>query len=909
MRAACESPEKMWKSTRWSRDSTPKQVVLPPLKNEVTDTKINDSKGKADILLQSFFPPPVQADLDDLATAEYPPPICLGSITREEIRRVIQAVPAKKAPGCDGIPNAVLKLIQKEIAPVLYYLFNSSLNLGYYPAKLKESITVVLRKPEKKDYSDPKAYRPIALLNTLGKLLESILANRISAIAERYDLLPNTHMGGRRLRSTDHAIHYLLERTSEAWRQGKVASLLLLDVTGAFDKVSHPRLIADLRRKRLDDKIIKWIASFLTNRSTELVIPGYRTDKRAIDIGIPQGSPLSPILFLFYNAEILEICQQESQNRISATGFIDDIALLAVGDSTEETCKKLEDVHEKACMTWAKKHGAQFAPKKYHLLHLTRRKCYDLQHKLALSGQEISPEQSVKYLGVLLDSKLRWSKHIEYTRTKATKSVGAMARLAGSTWGGSYSSLRKIYQAIVIPQITYACSTWAYRKKSTESTWEKFRSIQGKAARVITGAYRMTSLQALDIEACLSPIGNVIQETALLSALRIYVSPLHTKLKARERGKSYRSELDFTSPLKAWTTILKEKFIGEKKLEGFQSNIVMPDWLPPSTSIQSREQTRKTVEKLEGKKLSTCYTDGSGIAGKIGAACVLMSQSFGSYLGTDDDYTVYAAELTGIFEALSTIYSRTNVGPQTWHIFTDNQAAIQTIKDPGSRVRSGQIIVQGIVQKLDALRWRGAKVIFYWIPAHEGFPGNEIADQEAKKATGWRLQDGKGVNTSDTAKEAYYSGLRLITKVRYAIKRHYQQDWAKQWAEAKHGSDLRRICSAPTKEVISIRQGATRVQSSLITQLRTGKIGLASFLFSRKVPGIESAQCPLCKREDQTVGHVLLRCPILQKRRNEMWKAIDKSDHWNRPSLEVLLTRYAKQAAKFIQDTRLLRQY
>ena len=73
----------------------------------------------------------------------------------------------------------------------------------------------------------------------MGKLLESIIATRITALAERNDLLPSTHMGGRRLRSTDHAIHYLLERVHRAWQAGEVASLLLLDVAGAFDNVNH----------------------------------------------------------------------------------------------------------------------------------------------------------------------------------------------------------------------------------------------------------------------------------------------------------------------------------------------------------------------------------------------------------------------------------------------------------------------------------------------------------------------------------------------------------------------------------------------------------------------------------------------------------------------------------------------
>ena len=339
----------------------------------------------------------------------------------------------------------------------------------------------------------------------------------------------------------------------------------------------------------------------------------------------------------------------------------------------------------------------------------------------------------------------------------------------------------------------------------------------------------------------------------------------------------------------------------------------MPDWIPPSTIIPSREQARKMVEKIEERRLPTVYTDGSGISGKIGASFVLPSGSEGRYLGTENEYTVYSAELCGIYEALRAIsYTYTGIPNQSskvLHIFTDNQAAIQAVQDPASHIRSGQIIIKGIIQCLDFLRGKGTRVVVHWIPAHEGFPGNEQADQEAKKATGWRLQDGKEVDTSNTGPKAYHTGYQLTVKVKRAIKQYYLSQWQCQWSQADHGADLRRICPTPTKKILTVHRGASRWQSSLITQLRTGKIGLASFLHSQNVPGVRDGKCSLCKREDQTVGHVLLRCPAVQAQRNQMWRDINKLDHWNRPLLPVLLTRYAKQAAKFIQDTRLIRQY
>lgn len=118
---------------------------------------------------------------------------------------------------------------------------------------LQTANTMALKKPGKEDYTTPKAYRPIALLNTLGKAVESIMARKITYLAEKYNLLPSTHMGARRGRSTESTLELLTEQVHTVWGQGKnkVATLLSIDVSGAFDTVSHPRLLHNLRKRQI----------------------------------------------------------------------------------------------------------------------------------------------------------------------------------------------------------------------------------------------------------------------------------------------------------------------------------------------------------------------------------------------------------------------------------------------------------------------------------------------------------------------------------------------------------------------------------------------------------------------------------------------------------------------------------
>ena len=507
---------------------------------------IDDPVGKNETLIRSFFPPPVEADLDDLDNFTYPASIRLGLITIHEIIAAIKQAPSHKAPGYDGIPNSILKIALSIIKFPLLNIFNSSLQMGYYPAHFRNSVTVALRKPTKEDYSSPKSYRPIALLNTMGKAMEFIVAKRIQATAEAYFLLPDTHMGGRKLRSSEHGIHYVLECVFGAWSKNKVVSMLLLDVAGAYDKVSHKRLLHDLQRKGIDDVIIRWVANFLSERTTILKTNEHTSEITNISVGIPQGSPLSPILYLFYNSEIFEKIAKRRHQGVDSTGFVDDVGLLAVSHSTEENCRKLATIHEEVCSPWAKKHGSEFAPAKYQLIHLTNKRLDKdaLEASVKLPQYEIKPKDVAKYLGLIFDTRLTWKPHIESIKSKVTKSVGALYKITGSTWGGSYTAIRKIYKATVLPQITYCCSVWypQFLDRKKGYLVKMLESVQAKAAMVITGADKGTSFPALNIEAFLVPIDQVLEQLALNTMVRIHSTPAYKDIARIRLALSPRSK-------------------------------------------------------------------------------------------------------------------------------------------------------------------------------------------------------------------------------------------------------------------------------------------------------------------------------------------------------------------------------
>jgi hypothetical protein len=150
----------------------------------------------------------------------------------------------------------------------------------------------------------------VVLFNTLGKFFELIMTCRLSYIIKTYDLLSLTNLGGRRGIFIDHAIQILLDQIHQVWGVGLlVVSIALLDIIRIYDNTVHERLLHDLHRKGLG-KVIPWVRAFLSNWSTRIRMPEGLAERVPTLIGILQGSPLSPILYLFYNAGLIEACME-----------------------------------------------------------------------------------------------------------------------------------------------------------------------------------------------------------------------------------------------------------------------------------------------------------------------------------------------------------------------------------------------------------------------------------------------------------------------------------------------------------------------------------------------------------------------------------------------------------------------
>ena len=254
---AASDTKLLWRLERWARcksylPSEPSKLPSLTVENRV----LNTHKEKAEALSKKFFPNP-EAKLDDIRDTTFLQEFditekefsILQEVSVHEVAEAIYGSGSWKAPGNDLLPMGFLKACGEPLFEVLAMLATRCFQLGFYPQEFKEAKSIVLPKPGKTpaDYKTPDGYRPIALLPTLGKAIEAIMAARVTVVAEQHNLLPDEQMGNRQHRSTEVAVRLVVAQVQEAWRQKATTSLLQLDISAAFDTVNHTRLLNTLR--------------------------------------------------------------------------------------------------------------------------------------------------------------------------------------------------------------------------------------------------------------------------------------------------------------------------------------------------------------------------------------------------------------------------------------------------------------------------------------------------------------------------------------------------------------------------------------------------------------------------------------------------------------------------------------
>ena len=268
-------------------------------------------------------------------------------ISSDEINSFIMKLDVNKAPGRDTISNKLIKYLSTSLSKILSNIFTNSLRSGHLPSCWKVADVKMIHK--KKSKTDPGNYRPVSLLNNLGKIMEKVITTRIYTWAESNNIINKSQSGFRKNNNTTNQIFKLSQTVLQGFNRGQITTVVFLDVEKAFDKVWHKGLLYKLKKKKLPEKYIRWINSFLTEREIKVKINNSLSEEIIPTRGVPQGSPLSPILFILYVADI------PTDKTVNTSQFADDIAAWCTHRRNSENEKKLQKYLNKLsvwCNKW-----------------------------------------------------------------------------------------------------------------------------------------------------------------------------------------------------------------------------------------------------------------------------------------------------------------------------------------------------------------------------------------------------------------------------------------------------------------------------------------------------------------------------------------------------------------------------
>lgn len=450
------------------------EAAMPPLDRSDHPTPAFDDEEKAKCLAAclesqcspSSFPVDpshfsmVENEVDRRSQVSPVDPITPVSVS--ELGELVRRLKVKKAPGADGIPNRILKMLPEILLTILVVIFNAALQNAHFPSAWKEATVIGIHKPGKPRTS-AASYRPISLLKTLGKLFERVIQTRIWKFISDSNLLIDEQFGFRSRHSCVQQVHRLTEHILRRLNFGKSSSFptgaIFLDVAKAFDKVWHNGLIYKLYGMGLPDRLVLIIQDFLCNRSFRYRVEGTLSEPHRIRAGVPQGSVLSPILFSLFTNDI------PKESDVHYALFADDTAIFTTSRSPELTVRRLQ----RAIATlgeWFRLWRIEVNPDKSSAILFTRINSPEQTTQrlpaVRLFDSPIPWARKVKYLGVMLDDKMTFRPHIKQVRDRAAFIMGRLYPMLNRSSKLSLRNKTTIYKACVRPVFTYASVVFAH---------------------------------------------------------------------------------------------------------------------------------------------------------------------------------------------------------------------------------------------------------------------------------------------------------------------------------------------------------------------------------------------------------------------------------------------------------------
>lgn len=421
--------------------------------------------------------------------------------TMDEVNEAVARFKArKKAPGPDGISAKIVGAVHKCDPNVLLNLYNTCLRCGSFPERWKRARVVLLRKGSKPE-GVPSSYRPLCLLNDTGKIMEFLLARRLEAHLKTRDDLASNQYGFRSERSTDDAVSKLDETIVSEKNRGKYVLAVSIDIKNAFNSVRWSDIMKALQSWEVPPYLRKMFGSYFSQRSGSVASHAAPGGKVEISItgGVPQGSVVGPLL---WNMTYNEVLKEDFPEGCSMLGFADDTLLVVAAKKIPD----LEHLANRALERISRRIadlGLQIAAEKTEAVLFTDRYKYAIPN-IAVAGTPIKLAEEMTYLGIVIDRRCLFQRHMEKASQKAEQIGAGLARPMPNI-GGPRESRRWLLASVVHSVLLYGAPSWAHTLDLVPGNVKILNKTQRKVLLRKVCAYRTVSEAATCVIAGIAP--------------------------------------------------------------------------------------------------------------------------------------------------------------------------------------------------------------------------------------------------------------------------------------------------------------------------------------------------------------------------------------------------------------------
>lgn len=776
-------------------------------------------------------------DIDNLPQSSQQYRFLYGKITIFELNDTLKTLKGS-TPARDKITYSMVKNAPISLKSRLCELYNKILENGVFPQDWKTAILSPIPKPGKSP-NQLEGYRPISLLPVLSKIFEKILAKRFwKHTRENISKMQHAFIP----RHGVHSICHQLEETLRRNLKNRKHSLVLSeDIEKAFDRVISTYIILELNEWGIPKEILRLIKSFLDNRKVIVKVDGYFSSTYPLDNGVPQGSPLSVVLYTIYANSLAKAI--ENLPGIDYVGiYADNIFAIASGKS-EVVRTNLNNLDLKV-QNWAKSRGAVVPAEKTEILHVCR-KTECISNTIRIRNFDLQIEEQMRILGIYFSRNLLWNFHVKHLTTKLSKINNLLRLICSRNKGPHIETAINICRSLTVGVLLHGITIYGWTSKANIA---KLNTSINNCFRTASGLLRPTPIPLLRLEANFMDVQSLFEKSCVSLASRsitITSDGLHDTFWKNLNNTSNKR----TSSIKDITLFLKENKISlpSKPITNNSAGAIVT--VDDSLSIFNKNSTDPICfKKMLAEKMSsysptmTLYTDGSYHNG-------VTSFSIVNQISTSRFEVVHVARLpdhTGIFTAevaaINSAISFSARNPGRTLICTDSLSATRALRKN----------LNGLYD--DLLNQSPNNQIFIlWIPSHIGIQGNESADGAARDA----------LNLNEITETPCFP--KVISNPFRNIQR--QQNTSVN--RPHYNNNL------------------SRSKCVMLARLRVGKCVFNTKHYYEKTDPLKCSSCDVIL----TVPHILVECPI-SKIDEPLEKLLECSVDNNIPKLQRSLLKH-----------------